>query len=101
MKMLDAHHFHLTVNSFNALTIEPQVVLIGPRVRRHVATTGGEDCRVVVDTLRPTISLYRALPQPAMPEHFRERLYRTLHLEAYLPDSSTTTAQNEEAHEGD
>ncbi|HFQ93478.1 MAG TPA: hypothetical protein ENK32_05680 [Anaerolineae bacterium] len=43
-----------------------------------------EDCRVVVDTLRQTIQLYHTLPQPDMPDDFRQRLYKSLDLEPYL-----------------
>jgi anti-sigma factor (TIGR02949 family) len=51
-------------------------------IERHLA--GCENCRAVVDTLRKTITLYHTLPQPGLPEGARERLYRTLRLEAYL-----------------
>ncbi len=47
--------------------------------------TGCDDCRVVVDTLRRTITLYRTLPQPGMPESLRERLYKTFDLGDLLP----------------
>ena len=52
-------------------------------IERHVA--GCQNCRVVVDTLRKTISLYQSSSNPAeMPAEVRERLYRTLNLENYL-----------------
>lgn len=47
-------------------------------VERHLATC--PDCRVVVDTLRGTIALYRRLPRPDLPDDARERLYRVLDL---------------------
>ena len=40
-----------------------------------------ENCRVVVDTLKKTITLYRTLPQPDMPDGVRQRLYKALDLE--------------------
>ena len=43
-----------------------------------------EKCRVVVDTLRQTVDLYRTLPQPALSEGARKRLYCSLDLEPYL-----------------
>lgn len=43
-----------------------------------------DNCRVVVDTLRQTIDLYHTLPQPALPEDVRRRLYKSLDLEAYF-----------------
>ncbi len=52
-------------------------------IERHVATC--ERCRIVVDTLRKTVTLYRQLPQPLMPAEARERLYKRLDLAEYLP----------------
>lgn len=52
-------------------------------IERHLAECA--DCRIVVDTLRKTIGLYRSLPRPDLPEAARLRLYRTLNLEAFLP----------------
>ncbi len=51
-------------------------------IERHMA--GCEDCRVVVDTLRKTLQLYRNLPAPALPDEARRRLYRSVDLEEYL-----------------
>ncbi len=51
-------------------------------IRQHMA--GCERCRIVVDTLRKTVTLYHNLPQPALPERARERLYKTLNLSDYL-----------------
>jgi anti-sigma factor (TIGR02949 family) len=52
-------------------------------IERHVA--GCQNCRVVVDTLRKTISLYRTSSEAeGMPVEVRERLYRTLHLDDFL-----------------
>ena len=49
------------------------------------------DCEVVVDTLERTVALYRTLPQPEMSDHLRERLFSTLHLEAYLNRPGSTS----------
>jgi anti-sigma factor RsiW len=54
-------------------------------IERHLA--GCEDCRVMVDTLRKTVVLYRELPQPELPQDARQRLYRALDLQAFLPES--------------
>lgn len=51
-------------------------------IERHLA--GCEDCRVMVDTLRKTIILYRELPQPEIPQDARQRLYQALDLNDYL-----------------
>ena len=47
-------------------------------IRQHME--GCERCRVVVDTLRRTVTLYHGLPRPDLPEGARERLYKTLKL---------------------
>lgn len=39
------------------------------------------DCRVLVDTLRRTIVLYRTQSRPAIPDDVKSRLYRVLKLE--------------------
>lgn len=51
-------------------------------IERHLAECA--DCRVVVDTLRKTILLYRTAPQPGFPAAARERLYKALHLTEFL-----------------
>ena len=51
-------------------------------IEQHMASC--EDCRIVVDTLGKTVLLYRDLPQPALSAGARERLYRSLDLDAYL-----------------
>ncbi|MEN6300224.1 MAG: zf-HC2 domain-containing protein [Anaerolineaceae bacterium] len=52
-------------------------------IEQHLADC--ENCRVVVDTLRKTISLYReeAL-QTKAPEDVHQRLYKRLHLDDFL-----------------
>ena len=52
-------------------------------LERHISEC--HNCRVVVDTLRKTVSLYHQSTETAeVPSAVRERLYRTLHLEEYL-----------------
>jgi predicted anti-sigma-YlaC factor YlaD len=44
-----------------------------------------ENCRIVVDTLSKTVSLYRTSADPAtVPDDVRERLYHSLDLDEYL-----------------
>ena len=45
-----------------------------------------ENCRVVVDTLRKTVSLYHqtAAGEADVPADVKERLFKVLHLEEYL-----------------
>ncbi len=54
-------------------------------IESHLAECA--DCRVVVDTLRKTIYLYHesAAESAEVPGVVRERLFRTLKLEDYLP----------------
>jgi predicted anti-sigma-YlaC factor YlaD len=54
------------------------------QIESHVAEC--QDCRVVVDTLRKTVSLYhKSAAEPAeLSGATREHLYKTLHLEDYL-----------------
>ena len=49
-------------------------------IERHLA--GCDDCRVVVDTLGKTISLYRTLPEEEVPDDVRDRLLHVLHLDS-------------------
>ena len=51
-------------------------------IRRQTADC--PKCRIVVDTLRKTVTLYRKLPEPEMPDSARERLYKTLDLSDYF-----------------
>lgn len=53
-------------------------------IERHLSNCG--NCRVMVDTLRKTILLYRELPQPELPPDARQRLYQSLNLETYLAE---------------
>lgn len=46
---------------------------------------GCENCRIVVDTLRKTVSLYQSTaPAPSLPGSVRERLFRRLEIEEFL-----------------
>jgi anti-sigma factor (TIGR02949 family) len=52
-------------------------------IERHLSEC--ENCHVVVDSLRKTISLYRSCSQdPEIPSEVRARLYHRLHLEEFL-----------------
>ncbi|MGC8780161.1 MAG: anti-sigma factor family protein [Anaerolineae bacterium] len=47
-------------------------------IERHMAECG--DCRIVIDTLRKTISLYRNYGHEEVPPEAKERLYAVLRL---------------------
>jgi len=53
-------------------------------LEQHMA--GCNNCRVVVDTLRRTVSLYRTLPaDPDLPPDVEERLWRSFDMGELLP----------------
>lgn len=57
--------------------------LICAEIEQHMSEC--ENCRIVVDTLRKTVTLYQMTnEEPDMPEDVRERLFRRLDLDAYL-----------------
>ena len=47
----------------------------------HVAEC--ENCRIVVNTLTKTVSLYHQLPSPEMPSDVKERLYKVLDIRSF------------------
>ncbi len=51
-------------------------------IQAHLAEC--EDCRVVVDTIRKTIMLYRSGAAEDLPHDVRQRLYQRLDLSEYL-----------------
>jgi anti-sigma factor (TIGR02949 family) len=52
-------------------------------LERHIS--GCENCRVVVDTLNKTITLYHTTAQEtAVPSDVRGRLFETLHLDDFI-----------------
>jgi len=55
-------------------------------LEKHLA--GCNNCRIVVNTLRKTVELYRESSEPEdLPEEIRQRLYFRLDLEDFLKDS--------------
>lgn len=51
-------------------------------IERHLAEC--ENCRVVVDTLKKTVSLYHTTAEADLPSAVRERLFMRLNLEDFL-----------------
>ena len=51
-------------------------------IERHLETC--KNCRVVVDTMNKTVLLYRDLPQPALPDDVRSRLFQSLDLQEFM-----------------
>ncbi len=54
------------------------------KIERHLE--GCENCRIVVDSLRKTVSLYHdtAEEQTPLPQDVRQRLYRVLDLDEFM-----------------
>lgn len=52
-------------------------------LERHLS--GCEDCRIVVDTLKKTVYLYRSESGTDLPLDVRERLFKRLDLDDFLP----------------
>jgi anti-sigma factor RsiW len=52
-------------------------------INRHLADC--ENCKIVVDTLRGTIFLYRvSAPKPEIPDEVRQRLYQRLDIREFM-----------------
>lgn len=51
-------------------------------IEAHMAEC--DNCRIMVDTLRKTITLYRAAPAEPLPDEVEERLYKRLDIDALL-----------------
>lgn len=57
--------------------------VICAEIEQHMSEC--ENCRIVVDTLRKTVTLYQMTNDPPdVPEEVRQRLFRRLDLDAYL-----------------
>ncbi|OGO36066.1 MAG: hypothetical protein A2W35_04240 [Chloroflexi bacterium RBG_16_57_11] len=56
-------------------------------LERHLSDC--EDCRIVVDSLRKTVYLYRATSDelPCVPDDVRQRLYHCLDLDEFIEES--------------
>lgn len=48
-----------------------------------------ENCRVVVNTLSKTVSLYHQIPSPEMPNEVKERLYKVLDIRPFVSGAET------------
>lgn len=57
-------------------------------IEAHIAECN--DCRIMVDTLHKTVTLYRAVPADPLPGDVEERLYRRLDISAFLPTGGGT-----------
>jgi anti-sigma factor RsiW len=78
---VDEHHCRHLLGELSDFVDGEASAAICAEIERHLAGCG--NCRVVVDTLRQTVKLYRELPQPGLPAAARARLYKSLDLEAF------------------
>jgi predicted anti-sigma-YlaC factor YlaD len=63
-------------------------------IESHLAAC--PDCKIMIDTLRKTISLYREREaETTLPPHVHQQLIRTLHLEDLLPGNSGKQGSDE------
>jgi anti-sigma factor (TIGR02949 family) len=86
--MSDHNHTHITCDQLLGMLSDYLDGQTQDEIRREIEThmTGCQNCRVVVDTTRKTITLVHACndkPLP-IPEDVRERLYKRLDLGDYL-----------------
>ncbi|HBX69361.1 MAG TPA: hypothetical protein DEH25_08240 [Chloroflexi bacterium] len=82
----DCHHLLSSLSDYVDGALEEQLC---QEIERHVS--GCEDCRIVIDTLEKTIYLYHtsaASEPPGVPEDVKERLFKRLDLEDFLPKAS-------------
>ena len=83
---MEAEHEHCkyllsSLSAYIDATLEGELCA---EIERHLEEC--ENCRVVVDTLRKTVSIVHSTnPDPSMPEDVRERLYKCLNLDEYIP----------------
>jgi anti-sigma factor RsiW len=83
MKPEQCHHLLSSLSDFVDGALEEQLCA---ELERHLADC--EDCRIVVDTLNKTISLYHtAAGQTSVPEDVRQRLFHCLDLDEFIEKS--------------
>jgi anti-sigma factor RsiW len=83
MKREECRHLLNSLSEYVDGTLEELLCI---ELEQHMA--GCEDCRVVVDTLNKTISLYRQnVSQASVPEGVRQRLFRRLNLDEFMENS--------------
>lgn len=74
------HHLIETISDYVDGELAPELC---EELERHLSDC--ENCRIVVNTLRKTIELYRVpSPEDALPDDIRQRLFYRLHLEDFL-----------------
>ena len=76
----DCHHLLGSLSDFLDGDLESDIC---EQIERHLAEC--PDCRIVVDTLQKTVSLYQTVSeQDSVPEDVRQRLFRRLEIDDLL-----------------
>jgi hypothetical protein len=70
------------LNSLSEFLDEESTAELCAEIKQHMG--GCRNCRVVIDSYCKTISIYKSLPDPTLPDQARERLYRVLDLTDYI-----------------
>lgn len=74
------HHLLGSLSDFIDGALEERLCA---EIERHMQ--GCENCRVVVDSLRKTVTLYQeTAPSSQMPDDVRQRLFHRLDLDAFI-----------------
>lgn len=73
----DCHHYLASLSEYIDGNLQEDLCR---ELEAHMAEC--ENCRIVVNTLAKTVTLYHRLPEPEMPQAVRERLFRTLQLDS-------------------
>ncbi len=60
-------------------------------IEAHIAECN--DCRIMVDTLHKTITLYRAVPADPLPGDVKQRLYKRLDINTFLLTGGETSIE--------
>jgi len=60
-------------------------------IEAHIAECN--DCRIMVDTLRKTITLYRAVPADPLPGDVKQRLHKRLDINTFLLTGDETSIE--------
>ena len=86
-------HCHDLLNSLSEYIDGALEQQLCAEIERHLQ--GCDNCRVVVDSLRKTISLYQEnKPSAAIPDDVRERLYHCLDLDEFLAGAESEAGQD-------
>ena len=77
----DCHQMLHSLSEYIDGELSPEICAL---IDQHMA--GCENCRIVVDTLRKTVSLYHTIQdaEPGVPDQVRQRLYKRLELDEFL-----------------